>query len=879
MEQGSFVDFIREESSAKNLAQVMKDVVSAIAAPAETRATLRQKIDDLCGDKKLTEHARQVDEFSFTKPERTLDEWLLEIRRKQIEPVKDIHYKIEYGVNYANGNQESWTLNEEAEAWKAADSYKENFEKEEDRRQTAQALEGQDRPERKILTREEITLVYDETKRQTRINNRQARLRPPRWEILARSQNNDSSYEDKELRFKEKDEKFKKDDTRDTDWVKNIGNIKRLGEQLGYTERHYKTVLDRFISWFSPELSGITEKLSANATARFLMKLNMPDTEQEKIQKQLDRLSRKPGGNLRSVMAYLFEIATAINADKQGTEKTHNIRYLMVTGLIRFTHGRLREELVGAARWASNRRTHLDWKALMEKAIEKEVVYGMPPTELIFKSTDDVNNALQRMYNVNYGLKYSPNYAPKYIPGQGEYPDRHQLEQDPHPIIQDDYSDFGSGYPSAAELARELEHPRLKTPARTPSMTSEKQTPESPPYDTPYRNLESPQLRQADVTLTDTMDDLSHRLAHSFHDETPHRQRTQSLYADPKRHSSREKRPVDRLGVNTTQTAPPHDKNIRPQQTTGTARETDRNKSQNDQRQNRDRPRNYSNDRNRQNRSNDRNPRNSDRNPRSNDRNSRSNDRNPRNNDRNSRSNDRNYRSSDRDARSNERNSRQYRSNDRNPDNNRNGRNTSQDRNRSQTRQNNERQGRSRDRNDRQNQNARDRNSQNNTRDRRQSQTRTNYSSNDRSQGRNYSNSRGQDQGRARSYDRNRSNSRNDRTYRNSSEDRIRYNRGITYSDTYDNRKIRSCDKCGKTDHHPYNCPTYDRYSRFACKTCDRNLHHWSNECAEQSRRQDRGRPDSRNRNNDQYSRPRSNSRSNFKYDTRVNNSSNNEKN
>jgi hypothetical protein len=50
---------------------------------------------------------------------------------------------------------------------------------------------------------------------------------------------------------------------------------------LGYTEKHYKNVLSRFISWFNPELSVVTDALSANETARFLMRLHMPDTEEE----------------------------------------------------------------------------------------------------------------------------------------------------------------------------------------------------------------------------------------------------------------------------------------------------------------------------------------------------------------------------------------------------------------------------------------------------------------------------------------------------------------------------------------------------------------------------------------------------------------------
>ncbi len=60
-------------------------------------------------------------------------------------------------------------------------------------------------------------------------------------------------------------------------------NVAELGEQLGYTEKHYKNVLSRFISWFNPEMKIVTEGLTADETARFLLRLHTPDTEEEKL--------------------------------------------------------------------------------------------------------------------------------------------------------------------------------------------------------------------------------------------------------------------------------------------------------------------------------------------------------------------------------------------------------------------------------------------------------------------------------------------------------------------------------------------------------------------------------------------------------------------
>jgi hypothetical protein len=186
---------------------------------------------------------------------------------------------------------------------------------------------------------ERMKSIYESTRRRVRESNRHAKLENPTSEVAQRTQNNDSTYEDKELRFKERDEKNRKDDNRDTDWYQNIRNIAELGEQLGYTEKHYKNVLSRFISWFNPELTIVTEKLTADETARFLLRLHTPDTEEEKLEKQIGRLTRKAGTPLRSVMAFLYEIVKAKCKNMLLLEQETEIRKEMVRGLVKFTRG------------------------------------------------------------------------------------------------------------------------------------------------------------------------------------------------------------------------------------------------------------------------------------------------------------------------------------------------------------------------------------------------------------------------------------------------------------------------------------------------------------------------------------------------------------
>mgnify|MGYP006925921830 FL=1 len=302
-----------------------------------------------------------------------------------------MHYKIENGVSYANSNEHSWSVNEEDEGWKAVDIWRDD-----------KIAEGK----QSEVTDANLGLVFADAKRKARADNRKAQTVAPTWSVLARTQTNDYDYEDRELRFKEiTDERDKSSECRDTDWNQNLTNIKRLGEQLGYTEVHYKHVLSRFISWFAPDLSVVTERLTADETARFLLRLNRPETELEKIEKQKAKLSRKPGQSLRPVMTFLQELAKEIHRKESEPERSNSIRHMMLLGLIRFTHGRLQEEIVAAIEYCKKEEKEISWENLMERSIQKESFYGAPMTELRFEDKDKQGILYQSLYNVNTKLK------------------------------------------------------------------------------------------------------------------------------------------------------------------------------------------------------------------------------------------------------------------------------------------------------------------------------------------------------------------------------------------------------------------------------------------------------------------------------------------
>jgi len=465
MAQSNLVHLMREEKTSRGLAELMKELVLASGAPDETRKTLREKIDIVCRNSKEKEHSRKIEEFAFTKARRSIEDWEAELKRSEVHPTKDNHFKSEYGVNYINTCKESWTRKEDEAGWTAVDTAKENWERDQDNKKRdhdrKQPVEGAERAEyeRKVMTKDDLTRIFDETKREIRLGNRKAMRHSPIWEVAARTQNNDSTYEDKELRFKDREDKSKKEEHRETDWYQNIQNISELGGQLGYTERHFKNVLSRFISWFNPELSIVTDRLTADETARFLMRLHTPDTDEEKIDKQINRLTRKAGTSLRPVMAYLLEIVSAKYQASTPLEKETEIRKEMIRGLVKFTRGDLQIQIVQSIEYARRSKDKLDWKFILEKAIDSEMIQGTPQVDIKYQNHDANEAALQKLYNVSTGIDTKPRYQPNYAPGKDDERHREYYEAETRKETESDRIDLSEiygDYPTSSELRKIL---------------------------------------------------------------------------------------------------------------------------------------------------------------------------------------------------------------------------------------------------------------------------------------------------------------------------------------------------------------------------------------------------------------------------------------
>ena len=90
--------------------------------------------------------------------------------------------------------------------------------------------------------------------------NLKAKKEKPVWVVLKRSALGDTKVEDTCLRFSKRPSR---NDDGTLDWFKSIKALAATGQELGYTQKHYKATLDRWVSFFSPNLRSLTEKMEA----------------------------------------------------------------------------------------------------------------------------------------------------------------------------------------------------------------------------------------------------------------------------------------------------------------------------------------------------------------------------------------------------------------------------------------------------------------------------------------------------------------------------------------------------------------------------------------------------------------------------------------
>ena len=120
----------------------------------------------------------------------------------------------------------------------------------------------------------------------------------------------------------------KQAEDRTPDWHAITRDLKLAGESVGYDERHYKHTLGRLVLFFQPQLRPVTERMTAIELARFLLNLNVPDSEYDVIINQMRGLTRKAGERIQTVMSHLLVLGKIMHKNLPEEEKKGKIKYV-----------------------------------------------------------------------------------------------------------------------------------------------------------------------------------------------------------------------------------------------------------------------------------------------------------------------------------------------------------------------------------------------------------------------------------------------------------------------------------------------------------------------------------------------------------------------
>ena len=306
-----------------------------------------------------------AEEFTFVIPEHTYQTMIARLRDTALR--EGVHYKDVHNNTFMNTNMNCFQTTPPALAGTRA--------------RTALITATPN------ATQEQRQAEHDRASAEQQTFNDAAALQPPVWEIMQRQGNNDIRQEDSLLIFLDTQRK-------QPHWYKIIHNLKAYGEQSGYTLNHYKRCLDRFVGFFAPHLSPVTDNLEPVDLAKFLLKLTMPEPTKDRLTQQLASLTRQPNTPLRFVINKLLAIAKVYYHDNTPEEKEVLINRLMILGLTQFTTGETSKHLKSTTEYAAAYNKQLDWKKLLDSATYSERINGTPQHILSFKPPSGTSMSL-----------------------------------------------------------------------------------------------------------------------------------------------------------------------------------------------------------------------------------------------------------------------------------------------------------------------------------------------------------------------------------------------------------------------------------------------------------------------------------------------------
>ena len=222
-----------------------------------------------------------------------MEDWIAKLRSENMKLLVNVHFKEVKDCLYKNTNEASYIEDEHEVGLAAKDVYISGIGTNEDN-----------------WEQDKANKAYERGRTNARERNATARRQPQNWVLMKRAGLNDSRMEDTAIRYMDFQ---KRAEDGMPDWHAITRNLKPESLYVGYDKRHYKHAFDRLVSFFQPQLRPVTERMPAIELARFLLNLNVPDSEYDVIINQMRGLTRKAGERIQIVMSHLLALGNTMH--------------------------------------------------------------------------------------------------------------------------------------------------------------------------------------------------------------------------------------------------------------------------------------------------------------------------------------------------------------------------------------------------------------------------------------------------------------------------------------------------------------------------------------------------------------------------------------
>ena len=239
---------------------------------------------------------------------------------------------------------------------------------------------------------EELERTYQRALNQQATINATACRVPPVWTLIQRKDLNDTRAEDSWLQYS--DDKHKH-----VNWYDTLRTIQTMGAYLGYTELHYRRLLDRFISYFASNIAPVARRMPLVNLCRMLMTSSMPAPEKEITLDAIRKLTRSPGECLRTPMTQLYNYANAYYETDGTRNYEGQVNQLLFIGLQHFTMGQTKAQLIKIIKHSQTSRQRIDYQKTLNTCIESEKLYGAPTETLQYGQNLDVVTVFNSVYD------------------------------------------------------------------------------------------------------------------------------------------------------------------------------------------------------------------------------------------------------------------------------------------------------------------------------------------------------------------------------------------------------------------------------------------------------------------------------------------------